>query len=192
MIEAVTFDYWNTLVYEERGHLRGLRAAAWAGILEGAGFAAEREEIGAVFDATWEVALERWMANDNLTSERAAEIAVDKLGFEVPADIRMELVDAFSGAVESPELHLTEGIEDCIGVLKANQIKIGIVCDVGFTPSRILRAFLDRQGLLNAFDSTAFSDEVGVYKPAREIFLHALAPLGVAPEHAAHVGHLRR
>lgn len=192
MIEAVTFDYWNTLVYEERGHLRGRRAAAWAGILEGAGFAAEREAIGAIFDATWEVALERWIANENLPSEQAAEIAIDKLGVAVPSDIRAALVDAFSDAGKEAELHLTDRIEETLRVLKAHRIKIGIVCDVGFTPSRILRVFLERTGLLALFDSWAFSDEVGVYKPAPEIFMHALSPLGVAPGNAAHVGDLRR
>ncbi|MCA1833665.1 MAG: HAD family hydrolase [Actinomycetota bacterium] len=192
MIRAVTFDYWNTLVYEERGHLRGKRAAAWAGILEGAGFAAEREALGAVFDATWAVAAEHWVTNDHLSSEQAAEIAVEKLGFDVPADIRALLIEAFSDAGKDAELHLTDGLEECIALLKDRGVKIGIVCDVGFTPSRILRAFLEARGLLRNFDSWAFSDDVGVYKPARKIFEHALTPLGVAPEHAAHVGDLRR
>jgi FMN phosphatase YigB (HAD superfamily) len=192
VIQAVTFDYWNTLVYEERGHLRGRRAAAWAGILEGAGFAAEREAMGAIFDATWEIALEHWVANDSLSSEAAAAIAVGKLGFDVPPDLRTALIDAFSSAGEEAELHLTDGIEACIGILKDAGLKIGIVCDVGFTPSRILRTFLEKRGLLGSFDSWAFSDEVGVYKPAPEIFEHALRPLGVAAGHAAHVGDLRR
>jgi FMN phosphatase YigB (HAD superfamily) len=33
-IRGVTFDFWNTLVYEDRGHLRGRRLDRWAGILE--------------------------------------------------------------------------------------------------------------------------------------------------------------
>ncbi len=50
-IEAVTFDYWNTLIYEDRGHLRGRRLEAWAGILEDVGFACEREQLDIAFDA---------------------------------------------------------------------------------------------------------------------------------------------
>ena len=47
--------------------------------------------------------------------------------------------------------------------------------------------------LLGYFDHWSFSDEVGWYKPAPEIFRHALDGLGgVAPERAAHVGDLRR
>ena len=46
-IAAVTFDYWNTLVWEERGPLRGRRQEAWAGLLEDAGFAVERDALDA-------------------------------------------------------------------------------------------------------------------------------------------------
>lgn len=196
MIRAVTFDYWNTLVYEERGHLRGMRAAAWAGILEGAGFAAEREALGEIFDQTWSVAVEHWVSNSNLPSEAAAEIAVDKLceklGVEVPPDLRGALVESFSTIGEKAELHLTDGIEECLRSLKDRGVKLGIVCDVGFTPSRILRAFLQSRGVLSLFDGWAFSDEVGEYKPSPVIFKHVLDPLGVRPADAAHIGDLRR
>lgn len=192
MIGAVTFDYWNTLVFEERGHLRGLRSDKWAGILEEAGYTAERETLGAVFDSTWQVMLERQVANDHISSEEAARIAVDSLGFAVPADVRAQLVDAFGDAANDAELHLTRNITDCLQTLKARGVKLGIVCDVGFTPSRILRAFLSKRDVLGLFDSWAFSDEVGVYKPSPVIFEYALSPLGVPPERTAHVGDLRR
>ena len=61
------------------------------------------------------------------------------------------------------------------------------------TPSSTLRTHLDRNGVLERFDHWSFSDEVGWYKPAPEIFRHALAGLGdVAPARAAHVGDIRR
>ena len=46
-LEGITFDFWNTLVYEPQGHLRSRRLDAWAGILEEAGFACEREKLDA-------------------------------------------------------------------------------------------------------------------------------------------------
>jgi putative hydrolase of the HAD superfamily len=67
------------------------------------------------------------------------------------------------------------------------------VCDVGFTPSPVLRRHLERHGLLACFDHWAFSDEVGVYKPDPRIFAHALAGLGAGdPTRCAHVGDRRR
>ena len=70
---------------------------------------------------------------------------------------------------------------------------VGIVCDVGLTPSPVLRGYLDAHGVLDRFDHWSFSDEVGVFKPDRRIFEHALEGLGgVSAERAAHVGDLRR
>jgi putative hydrolase of the HAD superfamily len=52
---------------------------------------------------------------------------------------------------------------------------------------------LEKHGLLDWFDHWSFSDEVGVYKPDRRIFDHALAGLGgIDPAEAAHIGDLRR
>jgi len=47
---------------------------------------------------------------------------------------------------------------------------------------------LERHGVLQCFTATVFSDELGVRKPAPEIFLHALRTLGVEPAAAVHVG----
>jgi putative hydrolase of the HAD superfamily len=60
-------------------------------------------------------------------------------------------------------------------------------------PSTVLRGHLARNDVLDCFDHTSFSDEVGWYKPAPAIFEHALEGLGVAePSRAVHVGDLRR
>ena len=72
-------------------------------------------------------------------------------------------------------------------------LRLGIVCDVGMSPSVVLRGFLEHHGVLGYFDHWSFSDEVGVYKPDRRIFEHALAGLGgVDPARAVHVGDLLR
>lgn len=164
----------------------------WAGILEEAGYPIERERLGAVYDDVWDTYVQSWHKNQQFLSAQAAEHAIEQLGFEVPPDVRVALVDAFGRAGEGAELHLVAGIADCIRDLAGRGVKLGIVCDVGFTPSRTLLAFLDSQGVLRAFDAVAFSDEVGVYKPDPAIFEHALAGMGVSPDEAAHVGDLRR
>jgi FMN phosphatase YigB (HAD superfamily) len=192
-VEAVTFDYWNTLVYEERGHLRGRRMAAWAGILEDAGFAIERQQLDVAFETSWDTYTQAWVANRQYDAARAAEEIVEGLGFHVPADVRVALIDAFGRAGEGAELHTTPNVAGCLTRLKDAGVRIGIVCDVGMTPSPVLRDHLARHDLLARFDHWSFSDEVGVYKPSPEIFEHALAGLGgVAPERAVHVGDLRR
>ena len=192
-IEAVTFDFWNTLVAEERGHLRGRRLEAWAGILEDGGFACERQQLEMVLDSSWERYVKAWTANEQYQAVQAAEDALGELGLELPDDVRAELTDAFGRAGEDAELHLTDGVEDCLTRLKDAGVRLGIICDVGFTPSTVLREHLIRRGVLPLFDHWSFSDDVGAYKPSPVIFEHALEGLGgVLPQRAAHVGDLRR
>jgi len=192
-IEAVTFDHWNTLVYEDRGHLRGRRLEAWAGLLEDAGFATERQQLEKVFDSAWDAYVKSWTSGEQYLAAQAAEHIIEALGFEVTPTLRVDLIDAFSGAAANAELHLTDGVEECLTALKDAGVRLGIICDVGFTSGELLREHLIRRGLLPLFDHWSFSDEVGAYKPSAAIFEHALEGLGgVAPERAAHVGDLRR
>jgi putative hydrolase of the HAD superfamily len=192
-LDAVTFDYWNTLVWEERGHLRGLRIDAWTGLLEEAGFACERSLLDAVFDESWARYVEHWTTNQQYQAVSAAEELLERLGFDVPRDVRLQLIESFTTAGEQATLHLTDGIEACLRRLKDAGLRIGIICDVGMTASTILRAHLDKHGLLDVFDHWSFSDEVGHYKPSPVIFEHALAGLGgVDPARTAHVGDIRR
>ena len=192
-IEAVTFDYWNTLAFELRGELRSRRVEAWAGLLEEAGFALERAQLEAVYDSAWDAYVASWKANEQFQFAEGAEHIIEALGFEVPPDVRAALVDAFGRAGAEADLRLAEGAEDCLRTLKDAGVKLGIICDVGYTPSSTLREHLIRHGVLPLFDHWSFSDEVGAYKPSPVIFQHALDGLGgPAPERVAHVGDLRR
>ena len=191
--EAVTFDYWNTLCWEETGHMRGLRMEAWAGRLEEAGFTVERALLDAVFQHSWERFTDAWNANQQYQAAQAAEEMLERLGFDVPAHVAEVLVREFSDVGRSAELHLTDGVADCLRALDAAGVRLGIICDVGMTSSPILREHLDRHGLLELFDHWSFSDEVGHYKPSPVIFEHALDGLGgIPPERALHIGDIRR
>ena len=192
MIEAVTFDFWNTLCFEERGHLRGRRLAMWGGLLEEAGYATERAVLEHALDRSWERFVARWTAGEQYHYAQAAEAILEELGYDVPPDVRERLVDAFGRAGEEAELHLAPNAAPALRALKEAGLRLGIVCDVGMTPGATLRGHLDRHGVLALFDHWSFSDEVGAYKPDPRIFEHALAGLGVAPENAAHIGDLRR
>lgn len=192
-VEAVTFDFWNTLVYEERGHLRGRRLDAWAGILEEEGFAVERQQLEAAFDLTWQAYVSSWQKNRQFQAVEAAVQTVEALGISVPQPVHAALVEAFTSAGMHAELHLAPHVDEVVRDLHGRGVPLGIVCDVGFTGSHQLKAHLEGRGLLPMFAGQAFSDEVGVYKPDAQIFRHAFEAMGVSePTRVAHVGDLRR
>ena len=191
-IEAVTFDFWNTLVVDGGGAGRDHRLDAWMGILEDAGFATERELLDKAMASSWERFLSAWKTNEQYTHVEAAIDIVEALGHELPPGVHDALLASFTYSTANYP-SLTEGIGDCLRVLSGAGVKLGIICDVGMTPSTALREILEHNGLLSLFDHWSFSDEVGHYKPSPAIFEHALGGLGgMAPSAAAHVGDLRR
>ena len=82
---------------------------------------------------------------------------------------------------------LVDGVEKTLSALKW-KYQMGIISDTGITPGRILRKILDMYNILDFFDATIFSDEVGFYKPHGAIFDKALTALGAKPSESIHIG----
>lgn len=187
---AVTFDFWNTLATVPPGAMnearkRGIRAAC-----EGHGVEVEAELLVSALEeagVSWERA---WAAGRHLHPHEAAESVVRALGVEGAA--REMATEAFLGAGREVKMEFAPGIGVALEALEQRGIRMGIVCDVGFSGGEMLRELLAEEGLLDYFGGWGFSDEVGHYKPAPQIFEAALEALGAEPGEALHVGDLRR
>jgi FMN phosphatase YigB (HAD superfamily) len=201
-VEAVTFDYWNTLCCEPPGgHLRGRRLEAMSQVLVDAGVGSAGvvlPVLAAGYDAAWHRWNEAWRANRQLSGVDATHAIADAVERHFAAvagvsAVRNDLLAAFAGQGDCAELNLVDGAADALAALTERGVRLGIVCDVGFTASPALLRHLERHGVLGYFHHWSFSDEVGVYKPDRRIFEHALAGLGDPdPGRCAHVGDRRR
>jgi FMN phosphatase YigB (HAD superfamily) len=195
----VTFDYWNTLCCEPPGgYLRDRRLEAMSQVLVDAGVGSAGVVLPVLtsgYDAAWLGWNDAWRTNDRqLSGIDAAHLICDEVERAfAAAGVRDRLLDAFAGQGEGGDLMLVDGVADTLAALSERGIPLGIICDVGFTPSPVLLRHLERHGLLTYFDHWSFSDEVGVYKPDRRIFEHALAGLGgFEPTRCVHVGDRRR
>lgn len=193
MIRAVTFDFWNTLVVPENDLTRETRTDAVVAAIRATGMEVTREQVEQAFVGLFEIFTEHWAGNRQFRATEAADIVVDRLAPGISPAARDGVAEAFAGAAVDLVPELTPNVSEALAALQALGVSIGIICDVGMTPSAILRTYLEHHGVLERFDHFSFSDEVGVYKPDRRIFDHALAGLGgVDPREAAHVGDLRR
>jgi FMN phosphatase YigB (HAD superfamily) len=153
--------------------------------------------LAAAYDAAWLEYVAGWEANTQYTGRHAARRIADAVHrhYGLGNGVREQLFDAFAFASRAggAELKLIDGLTGALSALRDLGVPLAIVCDVGFTPSPELRLHLEHHGLLGYFDAWAFSDEVGVYKPDKRIFEHALDGLGSPdPSHCAHVGDRRR
>lgn len=191
--DAITFDFWDTLVQAEVTATRRQRRLAIADVLEAHGHVANHDEIDASFDEAWKRFDASWGQGAQFTGHHAAAVVLDVLGHTDDEQLRHQVIDAYLSAPRSMRLQLTDNLVPTLQRLKDEGLRIGIVCDVGLTPSTVLREYLHGHGILSMFDHWSFSDEVGVYKPDAAIFEHALAGLGgIDPSRAAHIGDLRR
>jgi putative hydrolase of the HAD superfamily len=192
-VGAVTFDFWNTLVAEGGETRYNDRADRWVGALRAAGHDMPQEVVERAMTDLWAWFNARWEDNEVVTPPMLVTRLLELVA--APHDPALaEALEATLHAGADPRLTLTApGIGDTLEALRARGMRVGIICDVGMTPSTALRRYLDHHGLLQHFDGWSFSDEVGCYKPDRRIFDHARESLGVAPSIAmAHVGDLRR
>lgn len=189
---AVTFDYWNTLCRADPASTLARRKKAWHDVARDRSLDVEVEVLDSVLEHVSALHHEGWMTGVQFTAEHAldaATVLLDSVLGEGDADA---LRDAWFDASRRADVELTPHCELVVETLAARGVRLGIICDVGLTPSVLLRGFLERHGVLRHFDHWSFSDEVGVYKPRREIFEHALAGLGASPHEALHIGDIRR
>ena len=79
-------------------------------------------------------------------------------------------------------------VPDVLATLRARGVALAVVSNFDSRLSSLLEAL----GLATFFDAVVCSGEVGVAKPDRAIFAHALAALGVQAPQALHVGDSRK
>lgn len=190
MIEAVTFDFWNTIAQVPQGSMPAVRRRAVAAACEKGGFEVDAELLAAGLEAVrlrWERA---WAEGVHLHPREGAAMLVEALGLEEAAGA--PVAAAFLGAGREVEMEFAPDIGLVLERLRERGIRLGIVCDVGFSGGELLRELLEGEGLLRHFDGWSFSDETGTYKPAPGAFEAALSALGARPQEAMHVGDLRR
>jgi putative hydrolase of the HAD superfamily len=189
-IRAVTFDFWNTVAQVPPGEMPAVRLRAVAAACEEGGFGVDAGTLASRLDEVrlrWE---RSWEAGVHLHPREGAAMLVEALGLEEAAG--RSVAEAFLAAGREVEMQFAPDIGPALETLRRRGVRLGIVCDVGFSGGALLRELLDREGLLEHFDGWSFSDETGHYKPAPQAFEAALTALGAEPEEAMHVGDLRR
>ena len=190
-IEAITFDFWDTIMVAQVSDAQRTRVAACAAVLEGAGHDVALSDVDAAVATAFRAYREAWEGNRQFGASQVATICLDTLG--LPISLHDQLEEAIVADGAERELETAPNIGSALAALNHAGLRIGIICDVGITGSLYLRRALERAGLLGEFAHWSFSDEVGHYKPSPFMFDHAMAGLGVSdPSRMCHIGDLRR
>ena len=193
-IGAVTFDFWNTLMSESaRTQRHNDRSGRWSAALAESGHDVSQESLERAMTDLWTWFNARWEGNEVATPAMLVSQTLTFLGIDGDPALAATMEAALHDGIDPALMVIAPGIGDALESLRTHGVRIGIICDVGMTPSTALRRYLDHHGLLGHFDGWSFSDEVGCYKPDLKIFTHARESLGVGGSvPMAHVGDLRR
>lgn len=190
--EAVTFDFWNTLI-PETTETRNRRRENWARLLLDAGFGVTSERLDEAFNYGWEEFDKRWRSNCQTSVVEVTAAVINRLGLSLNTQLRGQLTAAYLEASENTPRTLLPQVEETLDRLSEMGIHLGLICDVGTVPSITLQDWMRELRVHHYFKHFSFSDEVGVYKPHPGIFQHALCGLGIRdPAQAAHIGDLKR
>ena len=191
-IKAISFDFWNTLFTEQPGGFvlyKQTRRRLLREALREAGEITDAQ-LDRACSLEAELHYQVWREEHRTipTAERVGRI-LTHIEVCLPDDILASLVCAYEeGVLECPPV-LIPGVREAIKEL-AGRYRLGIISDVGFSPGRVLKEVLRREGLLEAFDSLIFSDEAGRSKPHRTVFERTARMLAADPREIVHVGDL--
>jgi FMN phosphatase YigB (HAD superfamily) len=197
MIQAITFDFWDTIVADDSDEPK--RAAQGLPPKPAARLQLLADEIARHYThiSAEQVALAFAHANERFRhfwkNESITPTVAERLQEAYTfLDLgRTPGFDALVREIEDMEVHLppdfAPGIHEALADL-APHYKLGIISDTIHTSGRGLRQLLEKEDLLRHFSCLIFSDEVGASKPAARVFEQAAAGLGVPLTRMVHVG----
>jgi putative hydrolase of the HAD superfamily len=189
LIKAITFDMWNTLIQDK--HYGDLRVKFLAEALSRMGVSRSYHEIREAYLSTHSYVHKVWRDENYrfVPAEQRLSHILERLGADLTEDLKLETLKNFQHYPLGDPPGLAEDAHETLECL-SSRFKLGIICDSGYTPGRVLRAVLARHKVLEFFEATMFSDENGFNKPHGTMFKKALSSLETEPSEAVHVGDL--
>jgi putative hydrolase of the HAD superfamily len=188
-------DFWGTLLVDPPSsddRYKRRRMEDFAKILAAAGLEVSRRALDAGYEASSAYLGRIWRDRRDVPvqSHVSAILAAADRGLprRVGPDVTAELVDAYARPALLVPPDVDPGARSALEALAARGYTLAVVSNTMRTPGVVLRKILERYGLLGFFKHTTFSDEVGVRKPAPEIWALALRALGGDAATAVHVG----
>ena len=161
-------------------------------ILAGAGVAVSRRALDAAYEASGTELGRIWSSHRDVPVEHHISAILKAAGADVADQIgpteRTALVEAYVRPALLVPPAVDPGARAALEALRARGYTLVLVSNTMRTPGTTLRKLLDRYGVLGLFAHTTFSDEVGIRKPAPEIFALSLRAVGGDAATALHVG----
>jgi putative hydrolase of the HAD superfamily len=186
MIEAVTFDVTHTLIHSPR------LGEIYSEVLRRHGLEIGAEEARRLISVVWqELSCSADPGRDRFSSHpegergwwsRFLERVCELKGAPPPS--RFATAELFHRFGTASAWEVYPEVPGVLAALARRGVRLGVVSNWDHR----LPGLLADLGIDPLFGAITYSGKVGVEKPDRRIFLHALAELGVEPAATLHVG----
>lgn len=195
MIRGITFDLWHTVLREPvedfSGFLRRKRTRMMMEVFHNHNLPLHLEGIERAYDVQTERLWQIWNRGVDIDQKAQIGIMLSELG--IPADqvdeaLVEDLLRPYNDAISLVPPVPLDGAGELFTSLKNRGMSLGIISNTGRTHGDFFRGLLGKYDLARYFDVMMFSNEIGIRKPNREIFLKTLEKMDISPEEAMHVG----
>jgi len=194
-VKTITIDLWGTLLFDgpaSDNRYKKRRLADFEPLLAAAGMPVSAAALDRAYDESGSYLSRIWATHRDVPVDdhvRAILAAVDPgLPRRVPPALMTALVDAYARPILIVPPAVDDGALAALETLNGGGYTLALVSNIMRTPGATLRRLLERFRLLGYFKHTTFSDEVGIRKPAPEIFQLTLRAVAGEPGTAVHVG----
>ncbi len=180
MIKVVTFDVWDTLlkvnfmfegISEELSELSGINL----------------EIVKEAFDKAKNRAKELRYSG-KLPAKEAVFICQSMVANILGVDVDYVRRATAKATIKMREDIIIPETLEVLKFVKGEGLKTACIGNVQFWSSNYTRIFLERFGISDYLDRHFFSDEVGIFKPNREIFTVVANFFRVKPNEMLHIG----
>jgi len=193
---CVTFDLWETLLMDEPEKDLLRREVRCEGLHQALShFSVELSltDLLKGYDESVGFLQASWRRNQDVPTIEQIRYIVNvasKGTVNIPESRRAveELQEAYTAPALTIPPVLNNDASFTLESMRNRSYKLGLISNTGRTPGRVLRKLLNKLSILDHFDATIFSDEIGWLKPDRRIFMAAADGLKVEPADVIHIG----
>jgi len=193
---CVTFDLWETLIFDEpEGDMTRsrLRYEGLHSVLADLGVQLPLDSLRRAYEDSAPRLQAIWRRNDDLPTIEQIRMIIELASGQptvippYPGSVEM-LENAYVDPVFAYPPKLNDEALTTLERLRSRGHKIGLISNTGRTPGKALRRLLEKYGVLHFFDATVFSNEVGFRKPDKRIYEQAANLLRADLRDIVHVG----
>lgn len=188
----VSIDFWDTIVSAKSGNDKRklARRNALRDVARQHDIDLSSEDMGRAVQFISEKFDHIWLNyHRTLTPNHLVTYLFEYLDIPFAPNEHHHLVTVFEESFWEAPPRIAEEAKDIIPLL-AEKYPLALISDTMFAPGRVIRNFLEDEGLGECFECFIFSDECGFSKPNPNIFYTALQSTDSIASESYHIGDL--